>query len=481
MKRIYKSVFSLMAGLGFISCEGIVDNLNKDPNNATDAPAKYVFTGTQIANMAAQEGLASRLGIVWTGYGKGTFQQLGTWYLYQITANNFDDDWNIFFAGVNKNALLAIEKAEALGNRKMAGITKIIQVNGMATATQLWGDIPFTEASKTEEFPNPKFETQAELYPKLIARLDEAIADLESGIGTVSAEDIHLSGDATKWKQVANSLKARLLVDTKQYEAALTAANSGVSAFNNSLYSIHGTTASVNENANYSFLTNIRAGSITAEDSYLAFLLNPANTRYRGNAKTNETARFKFYYLEAGVNAPGVIEPNTLTTTAARGFFARDASFPLVTYQENILTQAESALRAGKGFDVALGYLNSYRAFLNTGGYLHPTYKVAGTYKYDPYVAEDFATGGMENKDGITSESALLREILEERYVTFYGTHLGWNDERRTRKEAVGIKLTPNNGTQLPGRFIYSQNELNSNSSSPKPAPGLFEATSMYK
>lgn len=481
MKNIYKLALALAIAFQTSSCNQIVDGLNTDPNNATDAPAKLVFTGTQIANMAAQEGLASRLAIVWTGYGKGTFQQLGTWYLYQITANNFDDDWNIFFTGANKNAVIAIAKAEAIGNRKMAGITKIIQVNALGTATELWGDIPFTEAGNTKEFPNPRFETQAELIPKLVSRLDEAIADLESGVGTVGAEDVHFAGDATKWKQVANTLKARLLMDIKQYEGAYTAALSGVSTFANSMYSPHGTTASNNENANYSFLTNVRAGSITGEDSYLTFLLNPANTLYRGNSKTNETARFKFYYLEKGVNAPGVIEPNTLTTTATRGFFARDASFPLVTYQENILTLAELALRTGKGFDVALGQLNTYRAFLNTGGYLHVTYKVAGTYSYLPYVAADFAVGGIENKEGITADNALLNEILQERYVTFYGQHMGWNDERRTRNESVGIKLAPNNGSKLPWRFIYSQNELNSNSNSPRPAPGLFDSISIFK
>ena len=481
MKRIHKSILALVIGFHLMACEKIVEGLNTDPNNATDAPAKYVFTGTQIANMAAQEGLASRLAIVWTGYGKGTFQQLGTWYLYQITANNFDDDWNIFFTGVNKNAIITIEKAEAIGNRKMAGITKIIQVNALGTATELWGEIPFEEAGKTAEFPNPRFETQAELIPKLVARLDEAIADLESGVGTVGSEDVHFGGDATKWKQVAYTLKARLLVDIKQYDAAYTAATSGVSTFANSLYSPHGTIASTNENANYSFLTNVRAGSITGEDSYNTFILNPANALYRGNAKTNETARFKFYYMEKGVNAPGVIEPNTTTTTTSRAFFARDASFPLVTYQENLLTLAETALRAGKGFDVALGHLNTYRSFLNSGGYLHATFKVAGTYQYLPYVTADFEAGGMENKDGISAADALLREILEERYVTFYGQHMGWNDERRTRSEAVGIKLTPNNGTQLPWRFIYSQNELNSNTNSPSPAPGLFDSIPIYK
>jgi len=106
---------------------------------------------------------------------------------------------------------------------------------------------------------------------------------------------------------------------------------------------------------------------------------------------------------------------------------------------------------------------------------------LTGTYKYDPYVAADFAAGGIENKDGITASNALLREILEERYVTFYGQHLGWDDERRTRAEGLGIKLKPNNGSQLPGRFIYSQNELNSNPNSPRSAPSLFDAITIYK
>lgn len=482
MKRHYKTIFSVLIGLASFSCESIVSDMNQDLNNPTDASAEYVFTGTQIAHIAAQEGMASRLTLVWTGYGFGAFQQFGTWGQYQITAANFDDDWNLFYTGVNKNAVRTIDKANQLGNRVMAGITKIIQVQSIGTASELWGDVPFTEAANSATYANPRFETQAELIPKLIAQLNDGIADLESGIGTVGTRDIFFSGDVTKWKQVANTLKARLYVDLKQYNEAYTAATTGVSTYANSMYATHGTTASVNENQTYSFLTNIRAGSITAEGAYNAELLNPAKTAtYRGNTKTNETARFKFYYLENGVNAVGVIEPNTLTTTAARGFFARDASFPLVTYQETILTLAEMAIRSGKGFDAALAHLNAYRSFLNGGGYLNATYKVAGTYKYDPYVAADFAAGGIENKDGITANNALLREILEERYVTFYGQHLGWNDERRTRSEGLGIKLKPNNGSQLPGRFIYSQNEINSNPNSPRTVPSLFETIAIYK
>ena len=190
----------------------------------------------------------------------------------------------------------------------------------------------------------------------------------------------------------------------------------------------------MNQNSYFSFLASTRTGDINAVGAYNVGLLNPASTRNRNNAKTIETARFKFYYLENGVNTPGKIEPNTTGTT---GFFAQTASFPLITYQENILTLAESAIRSGKGFATALGHLNAYRAWLNTGGNINPTYLTAGSYKYEPYVAADFAAGGIENADGITADNALLREILQERYVSFYGQHIGWNDERRTRAEAV--------------------------------------------
>jgi len=281
--------------------------------------------------------------------------------------------------------------------------------------------------------------------------------------------------------QAAYTLKARLLTDTEQYQAAFTAAEKGISTYANSLYAPHGIITGVNQNGFYNFLTQSRPGDISAAGAYNVNLLNPTSTTYRGNTKTDESARYLFYYRPVGVNTVGVTEPNTSSSTTAKGFFAMDAKFPMITYQENILTLAETALRSGMGMEMALQHLNTYRAFLNTGGYIDPTYATTNAYKYEPYVAEDFAAGGIENPDGISQTDALLTEILQERYVTFYGTHLGWNDERRTRDEVFGVKLAPNAGTQLPWRFIYPQNELNSNANAPTVVPGIFTPLPIYE
>jgi len=71
-----------------------------------------------------------------------------------------------------------------------------------------------------------------------------------------------------------------------------------------------------------------------------------------------------------------------------------------------------------------------------------------------------------------------LREILEERYVSFFGQIEGFNDMRRTQTETlVRVPVAPNAGTELPQRFLYPQSEIDRNASTPSPIPGLFART----
>ena len=146
-----------------------------------------------------------------------------------------------------------------------------------------------------------------------------------------------------------------------------------------------------------------------------------------------------------------------------------------MTYQENLLILAECAYRT-QGFDAGLQALNNYRAFLSTGGYMGAVN--TSDLRYDAYVAADFAAGGIENKSGLSPNDALLREIIEERYVTFFGQIEGFNDLRRTLKESnIRVPVAPNRGSELPQRFLYPQSEIDRNAQTPNPIPSLFQAT----
>src|SRR5205085_2695670 len=104
----------------------------------TKSTGSLLLTGTELANMATQEGIASRLSSIWDGYATGADRQWLDYYNYNVTAGVYDADWNLVYQATNANALLTIDQANILGNTKMAAIAKILRANAIATGTELW-------------------------------------------------------------------------------------------------------------------------------------------------------------------------------------------------------------------------------------------------------------------------------------------------------------------------------------------------------
>jgi len=86
----------------------------------------------------------------------------------------------------------------------------------------------------------------------------------------------------------------------------------------------------------------------------------------------------------------------------------------------------------------------------------------------------------MENTDNIDQETALLREIIEERYVSGFGSYIPFNDARRLRVSdpelVVPFPFNVQTATNHPERLPYSANEINTNDNAPN-EPGIFAKT----
>jgi hypothetical protein len=231
-----------------------------------------------------------------------------------------------------------------------------------------------------------------------------------------------------------------------------------------------------------------------ATDSYAARLIDPTNNAAaysKNNARTNETDRFSYIYTGSLVNG---YDLNVSGADFDEGkkpdaFFSNRASFPLVTYRENQLILAESSLRLAAGGNIteALDALNDYRAYLAGGGYLNPAY-IKGNGFYQPFTATDFLAGGIENPGTLTPADALYKEIIEERYVSLLGTMESFVDLHRKGMGSFAGKqnwevlgLTPRTGSDIPQRFLVAQVEINSNTSAPRPSPGLFDKTEIFQ
>jgi hypothetical protein len=78
----------------------------------------------------------------------------------------------------------------------------------------------------------------------------------------------------------------------------------------------------------------------------------------------------------------------------------------------------------------------------------------------------------------------LLREIIEERYVSGFTGLLAFDDLRRLSSKEADIAVLPpyNSSTikQYPQRFIVAQSELSANQNAPKDA-GIFSVTEVNR
>lgn len=453
------------------SCSDVVDGINDDPNNLTESSYGSILTGAEVGNIILQTGESARRSALFAGQYTGIDRQHLGFTQYNVTTSDFDALWYDIYVNAFRNAVIAEEAViENNVGPVSLGITQVLQAYIIGTAASLYGDIPYDEAASLEN-TNPEYEDQPAVYSKIQDRLDEAITNLQMGGGRpVGGSEIYNDGAPNKWIEAAYTLKARFYLQTKQYDLAYQAAQNGISSAENSMYAPHGTAAD-NSNLNYQFFAvEVRQADVIVSEFMTSLMqpgsANPNPSNYRGNMKTDETARFNFLFNTTSVG----VQPNT-----EDGFAAQTAPAPLVTYQENLLILAEAGLRS-QGFDTGLEELNDFRAFMDTGGYLRNI--DLANLNYEAYTSADFDTGGIENPDGLNQADALLREILEERYITLFGLIHPFNDLRRTLNETnVRVPVEPSSGNTLPQRFLYPQTEIDRNENTPSPIPDFFEPT----
>lgn len=453
-------------------CGELVDGINQDPNNPTRASYQNILTGAEVGAIILNTGESARRAGIFSGYYTGIDRQHQGFSNYTLTTSDFNSLWYDVYVDTYRNALETEQVALESGFAGITqGIAQVLQAYSIGMAAALYGDVPFSEAGDIT-IENPVYESQRNVYQGVQDLLDQAINNLASGSDRpAGGADIYFDGNPQAWTQVAYTLKARFYMHTKEYTEAYNAAQQGIIEPANSLRSPHGSGLEESNLTYLFFAVEVRGADVIVSDFFTSLVqpdptTNPDPSRYRGHAKTDETGRFNFYFV---TNSLGV-QPNTTD-----GFAAQTATGPMVTYEENLLTLAEAGFRS-QGFATGLDHLNDFRAYMNTGGYL--TNALPADYVYEPFEQADFASGGIENPDNLSADDALLREILEERYVTFFGQIEGFNDLRRTSNEsAIAVPVPPNTGSQLPQRFLYPQTEIDRNDNVPNPIPGFFEPT----
>lgn len=205
------------AALGLMSVTSCSDfgDVNVDPEHLNEGNIKYemLFSNAQH-QLLGSDWDVWRNGLI---YGANMMQQTssvnwahGIFYTYDEGYNAAY--WDAIYSG-DRGAARDIKIVMRAWEEDPARsvdyqIARIVKAYIFHRITDLYGDIPYSEAGAGIDYP--KYDTQAEVYADLLKELNEAQAALANGTSTLGASDLYYKGDVNKWKKFANSLILRV-------------------------------------------------------------------------------------------------------------------------------------------------------------------------------------------------------------------------------------------------------------------------------
>lgn len=367
------------------------------------------------------------------------YPNAGTYLMYNTDE---DGDWTTFYTTQLNNLVVLTKKATANGNYNYSGISQILTAYTLGTVTDLWGDVPFSQAFQGVANLKPAYDPQKQIYIQIQALLDAGIADIKKNAGTVpGTDDFFFGGDMAKWTKLAYTLKARYYMHlTKapgytaadQSQLALTALENGMASTDDDMKFAYTGSAGTENPWQQDFIsasTDILAstfvnGFTTRNDPRLTKMVAPAT----------ETGLYTGRII--GSDGIGDLESYSRPSDYYAGI---GASTYLVTYEEALFIKAEATYR-----------ISGYAAAA-------PIYQLAISTNMIRLSVPTAAAATYIASRALTSTNA-LENIIEEKGTAGFLSMETWVDWRRTGYPP----LTPvaNALSAIPRRLLYPNVEL---------------------
>jgi hypothetical protein len=365
--------------LGVSACDNGLTEINKNPNQPESVPASNLLAGS-IRGLIASTGQRGAFGY-WT-------QMYNTelWVQHVAQSSYNDEDHYIPRAGLNENiwtemyaSLLNLKQvgkmAQESGDANLDAVAEIMSVYGWQVLTDLFGDIPYTEALRVDEqIQSPKYDAQADIYTDLLARLTAAEGKIDpSASVSFASGDLIYDGDMAKWQEFANSLRLRIAMRMADTDRSADARTAFQAAWNEDRFDSNSDNAELVWNdATVSPINEmiVKAGrtqdfrvSATLVDT-LTRLHDPRLAIYADPAVSDG----KFRGLPNGDRPADVgLTVNDISTIGA-AFVAADAPSVLMSYSDMLFLGAEAAARGWISGDAAELYRSAVRASLQQYG-----------------------------------------------------------------------------------------------------------------
>ena len=441
-------MFTLVLLISACEKQWIDPDINNDPDSPSDVPMSLMLPAIEQAmgyNLLGNNSV--RTNNIWMQLFDGVERQSFTEARYQLTPADVNNLWSSIYTEMMQNLVIFIDKAENTEGKESpynAGVGKVLTTVTLGITTDLFGDLPYSDAFKgTENVLQPEFDTQEEIYNSIFALLDAAIADFSKAASENLVDvkgDVIFDNDIDAWLKAAYALKAR-------HKLQLSKIN-GNAAYTDALTAVNNAFASIGDDMEVPF-------SNKNKNPIFQFMEERTDIRMCATlvdmlAATSDP-RLQFY---------AALDGNDEYTGSDPGSENADASYPgtynasdnsptiLMSYMEIKFIQAEANFGLGNPTEALAAYKEAVAAsVLKVTGLANTTWLDA-------------------NINTETEGSLILETIMKQKYIALYSQNQPYNDWRRTGFPtltlAAGAKLN-----EIPRRFPYGQSEIDYNLNTP--------------
>lgn len=468
------------------ACTEDFEEINSNPNAVEKPNPNFIFSRAQL------DGLANNYFFTNILQCGGMLQHYATYKEASGVGDKYLNNEVYYSAYFNQAYPTALNETEIVINTVKSNpndsnklnIARIWKAFLYHKITDLYGDVPYTEAAKANSANVflPKYDSQEFIYKDLLKELEEAAIALDPAKPSFGKADFIYAGDAAKWKKFSYSLMLRLGLRLSKVDPALSKTwvtkaiaggvilNSGDNAImtykdgpNNFNRNPVGFDSRSEDYSNGSYGKTNREGGKLAK-TFIDLLKNTADPRisvYSGvwqGTVQNTSAAVQKGFPNGIKTAPSPEEQQTYSEPNQNTILRFDAPLVLISNAETNLYLAEAAARGWytTETDKDLYEKGVKASFLNMGVY-GTSYAIADATPYltaNPYNA----SGSFEAKMNQIHTQIYIALFVDEQEI-----YANW---RRTGYPVLVPVNYPGNVTNgtIPRRIKYPTGEYSVNS-----------------
>ena len=466
MKRYILGLGLLLGGSALTACEKFLD-VNNNPNNPVVSTPNFLLPGI-IANGIQTQMFTSLRTPYITQYVVSRTTNSGGNDQYFFTNAQSTNTFNFSYFQSGGNIPVMQKAAQDEGSPYYVGAGKIMQALILAHATDMLGDIPYSEAYQGGANFTPKYDSQQQIYATINQLCDEGLVEMAK---PASAEfrllystspsesgDILYKGDVGKWQRLAYALKAR---QAQHLTKKGTYDPNAVLALCAQAFKSSADDAQINFQTAVPPLTNTTNIFGVTRGNFGTATFSSNIIKYLNGSTFSGVVDPRFGILTpttslgvnpgAGSSASANLTPGSTLTDFYGSWYARDLGYyEAITYHEVKFIEAEAAFLAGDKPRALAALREGIRAHMRKIGNGGTSTPPAVTF---PVILDGQITAYLASAAVPQTEAALtLRSIMEQKYIAMFLNPDSWSDLRRYdfRNDLYVNFLYPTYGSSTP-------------------------------